>query len=83
MSEDKLIMLCQLYDETGQLFSVAQSYLNKMRNYPVVAYLTLNGTQHRGKVPLEQLFLEAEVQKTPKVYITTYTMYTVGYLHTF
>ncbi len=68
MSEDKLIVLCELCDGSqGQLFIVAQSHLNPMRNDPVVAQLTLKGTQHKGKVSLEQLFLEADEQKTPQV----------------
>ncbi len=66
MSEDKLIVLC---DGThSQLFvGDLQSHLNPMRNDPVVAQLTLEGTQHEGKVSLEQLFLKADEQKTPKV----------------
>ena len=68
VSEDKLIVLCELCDGThGQLFVEAQSYLTPMRNDPVVAQLTLKGTQHKGKVSLEQLFLEADEQKTPEV----------------
>ena len=68
MSKEKLVVLCELRNGTnGQLFDVALSHLNPMRNYPVVAQLTLEGTQHRGEVSLEQLFLEAGEQKTPEV----------------
>ncbi len=68
VSEKKLVMLCKLCDGThSQLFVEAQSYLNGKRNHPVVAQLTLKGTQHEGKVSLEQLFLEADKQKTPEV----------------
>ena len=77
MSEDELIVLCELCDGThGQLFIVAQSRLDKMRNDPVVAQLTLKGTQHRGEVSLEQLFLEADEQKTPEVNTITVLLVT-------
>ncbi len=69
VSEDKLIVLCELCDGTqDQLFVEAlQSHLNPMINDPVVAQLTLKSTQHKGKVSLEQLFFEADEQKTPEV----------------
>ncbi len=85
VSEEKLIVLCELYDGThGPLFVKAQSYLNLMRNDPVVAYLTLKGTQHKGKVSLEQLFFEADEQNTPKVnYNNGITVQSRKYAHSF
>ena len=68
VNEDKLVALCQLTDGGHtQLYTLAQTQLNPMRNDPVVAQLTLNDTPAKGGASLEQLFLEAEVSKTPEV----------------
>ncbi len=81
VNEDKLIALCQLSDGGHtQLYVLAQAQLSPMRNDPVVAQLTVNDTQARGGVSLEQLFLEAEEKKTPEVSTLYKSVYTCSYV---
>ncbi len=68
VNEETLCYLCKLPDASiGQLFTVVQTYLNPMRNNPVVAQLTLQGSQHKEDVSLEQLFVNADMENTAEV----------------
>ena len=69
VSEDRLLNLCQLPDDSyGQLYTHIQALLSPMKNNAVVAHLTLNECQqYTADVSLEQLFINAELKKTPEV----------------
>ena len=71
VSEDHLLNLCLLPDGSyGQLYTHVQALLNPMKNDAVVAHLTLNECQNIVDAPLEQLFVSAELRKSPEVNFT-------------
>ena len=64
VSMDSLLLLCNHSDGThGKLCSQLHEYLRPMRNDPIMSLLTCRGL---GACPLEQLFEEAEEQKSPE-----------------
>ena len=69
VSEERLLTLCQLSDKKGQLYSSVQALLDPMRNDPVVAQLTLKGSQFKEDISLEQLFTNADMENSPEVYL--------------
>ena len=68
VGEDHLLILCQLHDGSGDyLHTHVQKILHSMKNDPMVAQLTLEGSQFKGNVSLEQLFDNADANKSPEV----------------
>ena len=66
VSMESLLLLCTHSDGThGQLYTQLYEYLRPMRNDPVVPLLTLEGVRPHPTHSLEELFEEAEQDKTP------------------
>ena len=70
VGEDQLLTLCQLpdHDANSQLYTKVQKLLDPMGYDPVVAQLTLEGSQFKEDISLEQLFMNAKMKDTPEVH---------------
>ena len=78
VSEDQLLTLCQLpdHDTNSQLYTQVQTFLNQMGYDPVVAQLTLEGSQFKDDISLDQLFMNAKIECAPEVHFKNhYSMY--------
>ena len=70
VGEDHVLILCQLHDGSGgQLHTHVQELLDPMKNDPMIAQLTLEGSQFKEfqNISLEQLFENADANKSPEV----------------